>query len=156
MKTPDPATPPPRLFANLDELIDLAIAPRNFDFRLNETDCRILIRPMNSDEAVEMEKITERIKPPKDKDGLPNDGDPDFVEQKKKAWKLRETATLDLCILSFKLVGDDLAAKAAYLAKKMPPGVTNELFSRILTITSSPIDNGLFTSSAGSNVSLPS
>lgn len=157
MPPPDTESPAPKYveFTSLDQLIELAVAERAYDFELNGKPRRIRLRPLLPEESAEIEKITERVVPPKDKDGLRNEDDPKYKADFHAAWDLRRAATLNLCILSFKLIGEDLAGKAAYLKRKLPQGVTQDLFMRVLEITSSPIQNGTFTSSAGSTDSLP-
>jgi hypothetical protein len=138
----------------LDQFSQIACAPREFQFELDRQTYRVKIRPLDAEEAAELEQITDRIVPPV-KDGIPNRDDAGYQQRLNQAWDERRLLTFDLALLSFKVPDGAVSQRVKTLKKKLPPGVPHEIFLQILKITSSPIENGIFTTSAGSP-SIPS
>jgi hypothetical protein len=139
---------------SLDQFSQIACAERDYQFELNGKACKVRIRPLDAEESAELEKITDRIVPPM-KDGFPNKEDAGYQERLAQAWDERRLLTFDIGLLSFKVPEGDLRGRVKVLKKKLPPGVPHEIFLQILKITSSPIENGIFTTS-GDSQSIPS
>jgi hypothetical protein len=147
---PDPNRPAVEI-VSLAQLIEQATAIRTFSFDLNSQRFQVRMRPLKANEAAELDKIDGNIRPPRDRktDVLLID-DPGYVEAMERAQRVKRVTAIDLAVLSFKVEGGSIEEKVKNLYTQLPPGVIEELWRQILSITGSPIQNGLFTSSADS------
>lgn len=141
--------PEAQSLTSYQQIIEAANAPRRFEFELNKKTFFVMLRPLNGAESTELERITDRVPVPI-KDGLPNKEDAKYQDAINEAWDQRRAATLDMALLDLKLEGSDLKAKARFLREKLPPGVPHQLFMQVLEITTNPIQEGVFTTSADS------
>lgn len=130
---------------NFADLESLATLERKFEFELNGREVSVRLRGLTSDESALIDKITDAIIPPNDPvTKEPNLRDTQYLERLESAFLRKKVAAFDVGLLSFKLPGETTAQKVAALTK-LPPGIHNELYRRIMTLSQSPIQNGLFT-----------
>lgn len=145
--------------ASFEMLGSMAREPQTLQFDLpGPRAIQIKIRPLESVEANEHDKIGAENKPPK-REIKPARGnqpaefetnwdDPEYKRIDAETYELKRAFIIDKGTVGFEVPGETLEKKRAFL-KQFPPRVLEALRGAILAITSDPIATASFISSAG-------
>jgi hypothetical protein len=144
---------------NLDELSELVTEPKEFAVPWPGGNTLTLkIRGLKAEEAAEIDKIGSDLRPPKRvlkpaMGGKPaveefDHDDAGYRKQRDAYWELRRAALISKGLVGIDVPGESLEKKSEYLRSKFPPRIIDALDAAIRALTSDPIEQASFISSA--------